>query len=228
MQPDKSPLRLRGSCPFRSSSQPRLSPPTLLRRTRPRIDGDTIDIDGVRVRLEGIDAPQTGQTCERAQSGTWPCGRAATAFLARLVVGREVHCAPTGRDRYGRMLGVCSTEGLELNAQMVRSGLAWAFIKYSTSYVEAEAEARALRLGVWQGPAEPAWDYRARRWAAGDSRAPADCRIKGNISRHGRIYHLPWHPFYDRTRIDAARGERWFCSEVEAQAAGWRAAGSAH
>jgi len=51
----------------------------------------------------------------------------------------------------------------------------------------------------------------------------AACIIKGNISDRGeRIYHMPGGEFYDRTRISLAKGERWFCSEADARAAGWR------
>src|SRR3954453_2671212 len=99
------------------------------------IDGDTLDIRGVRVRLEGIDAPEIGQTCGRKDEAAWPCGRQAAAALAMLVAGREVRCEDRGRDVYGRVLGLCFVDGLEINAHMVRSGLAWAFVKYSHAYV---------------------------------------------------------------------------------------------
>jgi hypothetical protein len=49
------------------------------------------------------------------------------------------------------------------------------------------------------------------------------CRIKGNISSSGRIYHVPGSRSYESTVIDESKGERWFCSEDEARAAGWRA-----
>lgn len=192
------------------------------------IDGDTIEIHGVRVRLEGIDAPEVEQTCGRALAGTWPCGKEAAQHLALLLIGREVRCEDKGRDVYRRILGLCFSDGLDINAYMVRNGLAWAFVKYSRAYVETEAQARALELGIWQGPAEPAWEYRARRWLGMDAQAPEGCAIKGNISRNGRIYHRPGDPYYGRTRIDETRGERWFCTEVEAAAAGWRAAGVPH
>lgn len=188
------------------------------------VDGDTIVIGDVRIRLEGIDAPETGQTCGRAWLGSWACGQEATSHLARLVRDREVACVSRGSDLYGRMLGVCTTAGLEINADMVRNGLAWAFVKYSTRYVEVEAEARALRLGIWQGEAKPAWAWRAERWSAAASGAPQGCAIKGNITRSGHVYHMPWSPWYDKTRIDERRGERWFCSEGDAIAAGWRPA----
>jgi hypothetical protein len=126
------------------------------------------------------------------------------------------------------MLGVCITAGLEINADLVRNGLAWAFVRYSRRYVEVEARARAARLGVWQGEARAPWDWRAEQWTVAESRhggdAPAGCVIKGNIARGDRVYHMPWSPWYAKTRIDTSRGERWFCSEAEAIAAGWRPA----
>jgi endonuclease YncB( thermonuclease family) len=188
------------------------------------VDGDTVDVAGVRVRLEGIDAPEAGQTCGRRWPGSWDCGAAATRHLAGLIDGREVRCESRGADRYGRMLGVCFVGATEINAEMVRQGLAWAFVKYSRTYVEAEAEARMLRLGIWQGEATPAWIYRARAWDAADDAAPGGCAIKGNISRVGQVYHLPWSPWYGKVKVDAQKGERWFCSEEEAQQAGWRPA----
>ena len=219
------------------------------------VDGDTIVISDIRIRLEGIDAPESGQTCGQRWLGTWACGEAATTHLVQLVRDREVRCDSRGVDLYGRMLGICYTAGLELNADMVRNGFAWAFVKYSVRLVEAEAGARALRLGIWQGDATPAWVWRAQRWAqaardtdAGGARtasvqptppsgntqidtppaapnaATSACVITGNITRNGQIYHMPWSPWYAKTRVEPARGERWFCTEAEAMAAGWRPA----
>ena len=188
------------------------------------IDGDTLLIGDTRVRLEGIDAPESSQTCSRRWIGHWNCGRAAARELARLTAGRTVECRHHGIDKYGRMLGICYADGQDLNELMVRRGFAWAFVKYSQIYVTAEAEARAAKVGIWQGEAEPAWDYRTRRWAGAEDEAPKGCAIKGNVSRNGHIYHVPWSAWYDKVKIEPARGERWFCTEAEAVAAGWRPA----
>src|SRR5450755_1465262 len=115
------------------------------------IDGDTIDIAGTRIRLEGIDAPEIAQTCGRLLLGTWRCGEAAAAAMRRLTVGQVLSCERRGIDKYKRVLGVCFIAGEDINAEMVREGLAWAFVKYSQSYVREEAKARAERVGVWQG-----------------------------------------------------------------------------
>jgi endonuclease YncB( thermonuclease family) len=189
------------------------------------VDGDTLEIAGEKIRLEGIDAPESAQTCGGAKGGTWACGREAADALAKLVERRRVTCRNKGFDTYDRMLGVCSVDSLTINAEMIRRGLAWAFIKYSTTYVELEAEARRAAVGVWQGKAEAPWIYRENRWKVAEQRAPDGCAIKGNITDNGQIYHMPWSPWYHRVRVDPAQGERWFCSEAEAQRAGWRSAG---
>ncbi|MGE5266787.1 MAG: thermonuclease family protein [Deltaproteobacteria bacterium] len=189
------------------------------------VDGDTLDVGGQRVRLEGIDAPEMAQNCTRADGRPWDCGREAAEALTRLVDGREVTCRSEGQDKYDRTLGVCSVDGIDLNAEMVRRGLAWAFVKYSSTYVHEEGQAREARAGVWQGEAQAPWFYRENRWAVAESRAPDGCAIKGNISENGRVYHVPWSPWYGRVKVEPNRGERWFCSEAEAQKASWRSAG---
>jgi endonuclease YncB( thermonuclease family) len=188
------------------------------------IDGDTIAIGATHVRLEGIDAPEASQSCARRSMGTWSCGAAATKALAGLIGDRRVDCEARGHDKYDRVLGVCFVDGRDINAEMVREGLAWAFVKYSTTYVEVEAEARTLKTGIWQAETEPAWVYREKRWQSAETAAPNGCAIKGNVTAHGQIYHMPWSPWYGKVRIEAAKGERWFCTEAEAKQAGWRPA----
>lgn len=186
------------------------------------LDGDTIEISGQRIRLEGIDAPEGSQTCARAGGGTWRCGMEASNALRKLIGRQSVRCENRGSDSYGRVLGICFVGATDINAEMVRAGFAWAFVKYSRTYVAEEADARGRGAGIWQAPPTTAWDYRAGRWAVADRAASNDCPIKGNITSNGRIYHMPWSPWYEKVRIDAAKGERWFCSEREAVAAGWR------
>jgi len=188
------------------------------------IDGDTLEINGQRVRLEGIDAPEMAQTCGRRWFGSWSCGAEATRMLTSRVDGRHVECAAQGLDKYGRVLGLCTVDNRDINSEMVRSGYAWAFVKYSNRYVAEESYARAEKLGIWQGKAEPAWEYRANRWANAEPVAPNGCAIKGNVTEHGHIYHMPWSPWYGKVKVETAKGEAWFCSESEASNAGFRPA----
>jgi len=186
------------------------------------VDGDTIVVNETRIRLEGIDAPEAGQTCRRRLPGWWACGTEATGALAALTEGKQVRCEPRGLDRFGRTLGVCYLGEKDVNAWMVRQGHAWAFVRYSARYVAEEAKARAQQLGIWQGQATPAWEYRARRWTEAEPKVPPGCAIKGNVTAHGKIYHMPWSRWYGTIRMDVGKGRRWFCTEAEALAAGWR------
>jgi endonuclease YncB( thermonuclease family) len=186
------------------------------------IDGDTIEIGTQRIRLEGIDAPEASQTCGGRWYGTWSCGAKATAKLQSLIGTRRIDCQSAGRDKYGRVLGWCALDGLDLNAEMVRTGFAWAFVRYSTRYQALEADARAAKVGIWQGEAEPAWAFREHRWGVAEASAPNGCAIKGNVTANGRIYHMPWSPWYNQVRVESAKGEQWFCTEAEATKAGFR------
>lgn len=185
------------------------------------IDGDTLEQNGIVYRLNGIDAPEHDQTC-----GSWKCGQAATQALVEIVKGRDIQCAGISQDGYGRLIATCFADGQDVGGSMVDKGLAWAFVKYSDAYVAEENAARTQRLGVWSGAFTPPWVMRAARWERAQARedaAPSGCPIKGNITENGKIYHTPWSPWYDRTRINTRAGERWFCSEAEALAEGWRA-----
>lgn len=191
------------------------------------IDGDTVEISGIRVRLEGIDAPELRQSCPGVNNSDWPAGRQAASALGAMVTGRRVICKSHGADKYGRMLGVCWAGPREVNRTMVQQGLAWAFVRYSKAYVANEAEARAAKRGVWQASCQPAWLYRHAQWSSEAERAPKGCAIKGNISAGGRrVYHMPWGRWYAKTKIEPDKGERWFCNEREALDAGWRPSGS--
>ncbi|MCY4319610.1 MAG: thermonuclease family protein [Alphaproteobacteria bacterium] len=193
------------------------------------LDGDTLAVSGQRIRLDGIDAPEAHQTCRR-NSRKWACGKAATQAMRNLVGRNMVHCEVSRRDRYGRAIGTCHVRGQDLQQQLVRQGLALAYRRYSNRYVPQENAARADGIGLWSGSFVEPWLWRKKRrkharTAPGQppqSPSSAACFIKGNISANGRIYHMPGGKYYERTGIDESSGERWFCSEAEARAAGWR------
>lgn len=190
------------------------------------VDGDTLKAGGVTYRLFGIDAPEIGQVCRDAGGKRWDCGTEATRALEALTRNKSITCRPIERDRYGRTVAICRAGGVDLSGEMVASGMAWAFKKYSRDYVVEEFKARAERRGIWSGTAQPAWLIREDAWDVAAKMSPTGCPIKGNISSRGKIYHMPWSKSYRKTRISEAKGERWFCNEAEAQAAGWRKAGS--
>lgn len=190
------------------------------------IDGDTLEIAGTTVRLHGIDAPEADQTCD-GDGRPWPCGEWAGDELRRMIGGDTVECARIDTDRYGRTVARCTVGRHDLGGVLVEAGAAFAYRRYSLDYVAQERAAQSARRGLWDhggaGTAQPAlWRGTVRHVAAQPE--PGNCAIKGNVSANGRIYHLPGQRDYERTRINVERGERWFCSEAEAQAAGWRPA----
>jgi len=200
------------------------SPPAALVGDAQVVDGDTLDVAGERVRLEGIDAPEMSQTCTGSGGTAWDCGLEARRELVRLTQGQTIACDRRGHDKYGRTLAICFVDGEDINGELVKSGLARAFVRYSQEYVADENAARTAKAGLWQGESVAPWDYRKQSWTAAEVKAPSGCAIKGNISKKGHIYHVPWSTWYDKVVIDESKGERWFCTEADALAAGWRAA----
>lgn len=184
------------------------------------IDGDTIEIHGTRIRLHGIDAPEAGQSCQLKQK-SYRCGQESAFVLTDLVSNSTVTCIKKDTDRYGRMVAQCFARSVNLNEAMVKTGWALAYRDYSTDYVHDEQHAHENKLGLWAGEFQAPWEYRhGPNVIQGSERGK--CLIKGNINSEGRkIYHLPGTTTYGRTRIDESQGERWFCSEADALAAGW-------
>jgi len=121
------------------------------------IDGDSIRVAGIEIRLYGIDAPEFRQICMRA-GHPWACGRAATRFLESLAEHRELRCRPREEDRYGRTVAVCFAGEANLGAAMVRAGQAVAYGAYQAE----EREAREARRGVWASSFERPAAWRAR------------------------------------------------------------------
>lgn len=191
------------------------------------LDGDTIQIGTTRIRLFGIDAFEAEQMCLSEHANSYGCGGKATRALAELVGTEVTVCVPKGIDVYGRQLAVCRINTIDLSAAMVRQGHALAYVKYALDYVFEEQLAKRDQLGAWVGDFTPPWEFRVSRpsgaaEAQRTKEAPsADCTIKGNVNAKGdRIYHLTGTRDYARTKP-----ENWFCSEAEAEAAGFRQAG---
>lgn len=112
------------------------------------IDGDTIEINSEKIRLSGIDAPEKGQPCSR-NNAPYDCGTASKEHLEFLLTGASIECTKKGKDKWGRHIAECASEGESINQLMVRHGWAIAYREYSTEYVEDEMFAKSNRLGMW-------------------------------------------------------------------------------
>lgn len=123
------------------------------------VDGDTLRIEGIRVRLHGIDAPETRQVCGPSEAN-WACGHIATLQLQEMTDGQPVTCKGSKQDRYGRKIAVCYVGDVDLNAHMVRSGWALAYRRYAKDYIGEEEQARAESRGMWRGPFDKPWSWR--------------------------------------------------------------------
>lgn len=187
-------------------------------------DGDTINVldrtkTQHKIRLQGIDAPERKQAF----------GNKSRQNLAKYVAGKNVKVEYNKRDKYGRIVGKLIYNSRDINLRQVEDGFAWHYKEYQNEqsakdrslYSNAEIDARKRKLGIWPAKAMPPWEWRRK----GDQESTKKgCNIKGNINSKGdRIYHAPGMSSYGPTRINEAKGERWFCSEKEAKAAGWRA-----
>ncbi|APO68069.1 nuclease SNase-like protein [Rhizobium gallicum] len=130
------------------------------------IDGDTIEIAGQRIRLNGIDAPESGQACHDAAGRSYHCGKeAAVALDEFLSKSRPIRCVGHGKDRYGRVVAGCfRADGESVNSWLVRQGWAIDWPRYSNgAFQNDEAVARTARAGVWRGAFEVPCEARAAR-----------------------------------------------------------------
>ena len=185
------------------------------------VDADTLDVGGTRIRLQGIDAVERHQTCRTEHGVTYPCGRVATDWARARWEGAWAVCTNEGPGGYGRVAGTCRIGGEDVAATLVIEGFAQAYPRYSRAYTAHQAAAEARDAGLWAGAHQSPASFRV--YGTGGPAPDPACAIKGNVSDSGRIYHAPGSRYYDRTRIDTGRGERWFCSIAEAEIAGWRA-----
>lgn len=124
------------------------------------IDGDTLEIHGSRIRLHGIDAPESRQTCIETDGSAWRCGQAAALALADRVDRTPILCEHLDMDRYGRAIARCFSNREDLNSWMVGEGLAVAYRQYSSDYIADEARARETQKGMWRTKFDMPWDWR--------------------------------------------------------------------
>lgn len=190
---------------------------TLVKRV---IDGDTTElVDGTRVRYIGIDTPESGQCA----------GEAAMKENVQFAENKKVILETDVQkyDKYGRTLAYVFVDGVFINEELLKRGLATVTtyppnIKYVDRFLRAQQEAREKRLGLWSEAPCPTPSVSPTPEIS--TQPPTlECTIKGNISSSGeKIYHLPGQRYFEKTKIEENKGERWFCTEEEAQKAGWR------
>lgn len=123
-------------------------------------DGDTLTINGTRIRLIDIDAPELEQMCLDAQGRDWPCGRQASAQLRSRVRGHDLRCLPKSIDKYGRTLATCALpDGTNINAWMVQQGLA-VTSGLTNVYGAEQDDAKSAKRGLWAGSFTPPREWR--------------------------------------------------------------------
>jgi endonuclease YncB( thermonuclease family) len=185
--------------------------------------GDTIRVDGALVRLAGIEAPVSAQPCYREDGRRWNCASAARSGLSQIIRGHTVTCTPSGQDDAGRTLASCTVDGAaDIATELVRDGYAFATDNsFFSSLGSEESSAREAKRGLWQGEAIRPQEWRNQAWEAAKRDAPDGCPIKGIVRASAKIYALPWSEAYAKARVRPERGERWFCSEDDAKAAGF-------
>ena len=126
------------------------------------VDGDTIWIGKTKIRLHGMDAPEIKQECKDKNSEPYRCGVASTKALRVLIGSDPVRCEGGTYDRYKRLIAVCYSGTINLNAELIRLGWAMAYRRYSKDYISAEREAQSANRGMWAGEFEPPWKWRRK------------------------------------------------------------------
>ena len=188
------------------------------------IDGDTIEIEGgQKIRYIGIDTPETVDPRKPIQC----FGIEASNKNKELVEDKSVRLEKdvSGTDKYGRLLRYVYVDDIFVNEYLIRQGFAHSStyppdVKYQNQFLQAQQEAQNNNRGLWSSCTSSSTT--ASQPSQSQQAPDPNCIIKGNISSSGKIYHMPGQKYYDKTQIDTSRGERWFCTEQEAQSAGWR------
>lgn len=142
------------------------------------IDGDTLEIHGTRIRLWGIDAPESTQLCRGEDSLQYQCGAQAANDLDAFIARRPVSCIPVSLDQYGRTVATCSAGDTDLSEWLVDNGLALDWPRFSKRrYYDAQHNAERAGRGIWKGSYVEPWLYRACIRANGN---PASCSDDAN------------------------------------------------
>ena len=113
----------------------------------------------MRVRLDGIDAPERKQRCLDEVGQVFACGETSRRVLTEVLKGKQVSCTPLDKDRYGRTIARCYVGQSDIGQALVNAGFAFAYRRYSTRYVPAENRARQAERGFWKGSFDYPWDY---------------------------------------------------------------------
>ena len=123
------------------------------------VDGDTIHLNGEKIRFTGIDTPELKQTCTK-DGDKDPCGITAKEILIEKIGDNIVNCISEGKDQYKRTLAECFVNEESLSSYLVRSGYAFAYRKYSKKFIKDEDFAKANKLGMWAMTFQYPWDFR--------------------------------------------------------------------
>ena len=123
------------------------------------IDGDTIHLNGEKIRFSGIDTPEIKQTCTK-NNEIIKCGILAREFLIKIIANNKINCIREGKDQYKRTLAECFVNDLSLSSYLVKNGYAFAYRKYSKKFIADEDFAKSNKLGMWSMKFEYPWDWR--------------------------------------------------------------------
>ena len=123
------------------------------------VDGDTIVLNGEKIRFSGIDTPELKQTCMKDNEKIF-CGETAKILLIKKIGNKTPECISEGKDAYKRTLAECFVNGESLSVFLVRSGYAFAYRKYSDKFIKDEKFARENKLGMWAMTYQYPWDFR--------------------------------------------------------------------
>jgi endonuclease YncB( thermonuclease family) len=182
----------------------------------------TLVVAGTTIRLAGLDAPVADQPCPTGSDRNRRCAAVAQAALSDIVRGQQVACEVVSGGGDSIRTAVCKAGGIDVGGQLVSRGAAFAEQGLFSRYGTEDTAARAAKAGIWRGAAERPSDYKAKLVEAARKQAPNGCAIKGTITGDSKRFVQPWDADYARVRLRTSRGEKWFCSEDEALAAGFK------